>query len=283
MIVLETTVLAADFVFLEGPRWHRGSLWVSDMFDRKVYRIDADGARALVVAVPRRPSGIGFLPDGTPLIVSMTDRKLMKLVDGELVRHADLAPYTANDINDMVVDDEGRAYVGTLGVEVFAGQHAEPGILLVVDPAGRPRVAADNMNIPNGTVIKDGGATLVVAETLSNILTAFDRRTDGTLSNRRVYAALGKVTPDGICLDQAGGIWVSSFQTGEFVRVLEGGEITARVDVGERRAVACQLGGDDGCTLFCLTLEGRLDDTVQDRRGARIETVRVQVPGAGSP
>ena len=142
---------------------------------------------------------------------------------------------------------------------------------------------ADDIHFPNGCVIANKGKTLVVAETFVCRLTAFDIESDGSLSNRRVFADMGERTPDGICLDADGAIWVACFEQGEFVRVLDGGEITHRVDVGDRRAVACNLGGDDGKTLYCLIYDGSLEDIPLGKRNALIETARVDVAGAGSP
>jgi sugar lactone lactonase YvrE len=279
----ETKPLADGFVFLEGPRWHDGHLWVSDMWDYTVYKIAADGSREVVCEMPQRPSGIGFLPDGTPLIVSMGEQKVMKIVRGKLVEHADLSRLARGDTNDMVVDSTGRAYVGTFGYDLFGGAEKQPADILAVEPDGSARVAAQGLDFPNGILIKDGGRTLIVAETWGNRLAAFDRAPDGRLSNRRVYAELGERTPDGICLDNEGGVWISSFVTSEFVRVLEGGKITDRVYCEGKRAVSCQLGGDDGRTLFCLTFDGQIEDIHQRKRAGAIETVRVAVGAAGSP
>jgi sugar lactone lactonase YvrE len=280
---LTPTLLADGFVFLEGPRWHDGSLWVSDMWGFKVYRISTNGAREVLFELPERPSGLGFLPDGTPLVVSMANRKILKLVNGALVEHADLSAHASGDCNDMVVDAQGRAYVGNFGFDIFNGAPPQMANLVRVDPDGSTHVVAQELNFPNGAVLTNGGRTLVVAETFGNVLTAFDLAANGTLSNRRVWAALGERTPDGICLDQDGAIWVASFMTGEFVRVLEGGVVSDIVPVPGKAAVACQLGGEDGRTLFCLTYKGTIEDLHQGKVAGAIETVRVNSPAAGSP
>ncbi len=280
---LNCEVLADGFWFLEGPRWRDGKLWLADMWDETVWKIGVDGSRERVISVPGRPSGLGFLPDGTPLVVSMADRRLYQIVDGELIEHADLSALVSGDLNDMVVDASGRAWVGNFGYDLFSGAEAAPAEIVVVEANGAARVVARDLNFPNGTVIKDEGGALVVAESWGGQLTAFDLAADGSLNNRRLYAALGERVPDGICLDQAGGIWVASFATAEFIRVLDGGEITHRVDARGKAAVACQLGGDDGRTLFCLTYDGELNDITAGKRAAAIEVCRVQAAAAGSP
>jgi sugar lactone lactonase YvrE len=271
------------FVFLEGPRWHDGALWVSDMMAHKVYRISKSGEREVVVEVPKRPSGLGFMPDGTPVIVSMLDRLVYKLIDGELVLHTDASTTVNGDLNDMVVDSVGRAYIGNFGYDIFGGGEPATAEIILVDPDGSHRVVADNLECPNGTVISADGRTLIVAESFAGRLTAFDRAANGDLSNRRVYAEFPGLVPDGMCLDVDGNIWVALFADKKFVQVNQRGEVIATVDVGPDSAIACQLGGDDGRTLFCLIYSGEIDDIAQGKPNARIEVARVNAAAAGSP
>lgn len=273
---------ADGFVFLEGPRWHRDALWVSDMWGQEVVRISEDGVRDQVCAVPNRPSGLGFLPDGTPLVVSMADRRVMRIgADGALSLHADLSALAAGDCNEMWVDRDGRAYVGNFGYDLYGGATPAKADLILVEPDGSARVAAPQLEFPNGTTLIAEGRVLVVAETWAKRLLAFDRHADGSLSHRRVFAGLGDRSPDGIWADAEDGIWVACYDTNEFVRVREGGQITDRVPTGRRHAVACALGGVDGRTLFCCTFAGDYQAMAGGERSAIIETVRVDVPGAG--
>lgn len=283
MKTLSTKPFAQDFVFLEGPRWHDGKLWVSDMFGQTVYTLTPDGARQEIAKFPNRPSGINFLPDGSVVIISMADRKLMKVDNGRLSEYADLSAALPYDINDCVCAANGDIYVGTFGYDVFAHEEPRPATLTLVKRDGTIETVADQVQFPNGAVITPDGKTLVVAETFVGKLTAFDIQADGSLTNRRSFADLAPYTPDGICLDRDGAIWVAAFEQGEFIRVREGGEITHRIDTGGRRAVACNLGGADGKTLFCLIYDGDLDDIPKGARNALIETAEVEVAGAGSP
>jgi sugar lactone lactonase YvrE len=280
---LTCKILADGFTFLEGPRWHDGSLWVSDIHAERVLRVDLAGKSEVVVTVPNRPSGLGFDRKRRLLIVSMRDRKLLRLDGGRLETVADLAPVAPYDANDMVVDGEGRAYVGHFGFDLF--NHAEPGpsTLVLVTPEGKVRVVAEDLMFPNGAVVTPDGRTLIVAESFGSRLTAFTIAADGSLSARRVFAELGERTPDGICLDADGGVWTSCFGQDEFVRVVDGGTITDRVAVAGRRAVACALGGEDRRTLFLLTAETTVEELSEGRSKAAIETARVTVPGAGWP
>lgn len=284
MTNLKLETLADGFVFLEGPRWHDNRLWLSDMWGNTVYTLTAAGKRTTVARLPNRPSGISFLPDGRMVVVSMTDRKLMQVDgSGNLSTYVDLTPYVSHDINDSVADQQGNIYVGNFGYDLL--NHADPKTadLIMVTAKREIRVVARDLNFPNGTVITPDGRTLIIAETFASVLTAFDRAEDGSLSNRRIWAELGQRTPDGMCLDQAGAIWVSSFVTGEFVRVLPNGTIAEVIPCPGKRAVACNLGGDDGRTLFALTFAGELADIASGQQLARVEVCRVEVPGAGSP
>lgn len=280
---LTTSVFAEDFVFLEGPRWRDGKLWTSDMHGHVVYTLDMDGQREKVVEVPGQPSGIGFLPDGTPLIVSMHDRKLMKLVNGKLELHADLSVLCPYEINDMVVDKKGNAYIGNIGFDLFKKEKFKATNFVLVTAKGEIREVATELAVPNGPVVTPDGKTLIVAESWAKRLSAFDIAADGALSNRRVFADLDDAAPDGICLDAEGAVWVAVFNQDNFIRVLEGGEVTHRVKVVDRFPVACTLGGPDGRTLFGLTYQGSIQDIGKGKAASRIEIAEVDVAAGGSP
>jgi len=265
--------------FGEGPRWHQGKLWYSDFYVHQVSTADESGRTEVIVEVPGRPSGLGWRPDGTMLIVSMTDRRLMRFAGGKLTVEAELSSIATGLCNDMIVDAKGRAYVGNFGFDRHAGEKQKPAVLARVDPDGSVHRAADDLAFPNGTVITPDGRTMIIGETMAKRLTAFDIAADGTLSNRRIWAETPACNPDGICLDAEGGIWAF---THHMVRVLEGGKVTHDLDLGERAAYACMLGGKDRRTLYVITNTGSGPDMAQKRDG-RIETMRVDVPGAGLP
>lgn len=275
--------LLEGIVFAEGPRWHDGKLWFSDMFAGKVMTVDESGKAETVFPLEARPSGLGWDREGRLLVVSMGDKKLLRWASGRLETAADLSPFIQYPPNDMVVAADGRAYVGNFGYDLLGGEEPKTTVLLCVEPDGKARVVADEILFPNGAVITPDGKTLVVAETFGNRLTAFNVKPDGSLSGRRLFAHLGDRTPDGICLDAEGAIWVACFGQQEFVRVVEGGEIEERVPVPGKAAVACMLGGADRKTLFLCTAETSLEDLHAGKSKGRIETVRVDVPGAGCP
>ncbi|WP_119421026.1 SMP-30/gluconolactonase/LRE family protein [Desertibaculum subflavum] len=275
-------VLAGGFTFPEGPRWRDGKLWLSDFYAHRVVTVDLAGKVEEVVKVPQQPSGLGFLPDGRLLIVSMLDRKLLRLDGGALTEVADLSAHATGPCNDMVVDAKGRAYVGNFGSNHHAGEAPRNAALVRVDPDGKITKVADDLEFPNGTVITPDGKTLIVGETRGNRLTAFDIAADGGLSNRRVFAAIDGMFPDGICLDAAGGIWVADPRALRTLRVEEGGRVTHSIDTSPRGCYACMLGGDDGRTLFILTNSGS-GPAMGQKADGRIETVRVDVPHAGLP
>jgi sugar lactone lactonase YvrE len=278
---LET--LLDGLVFGEGPRWHGDRLWLSDMHDHTVLTVDLAGKREDVLQVAGKPSGLGWLPDGRLLVVSMQDRRLLRReASGALVTHADLSALCTGDCNDMVVDGAGRAYVGNFGFDRHRGEEPRTACLARVDPDGAVTRAAEDLWFPNGTVITPDGRTLIVGETLAHRLTAFDVAADGTLSNRRVWASLDGVFPDGICLDADGCIWVTDARGPAILRVREGGRVEERVPTGDRHAFACMLGGADRRTLFVCTCTGS-GPAMAEKREGRIETVRVAVPGAGLP
>ena len=280
-ITLTTTTLVEGLQFPEGPRWHDGKLWFSDMNAGKVMTVDLSGNLNTIVHVPGSPSGLGWLPDDRLLVLSMTDRCLLRFEKGELIQVADLFDLATYHCNDMVVDSKGRAYIGNFGFDLGSFQEVVPAEIIMVRQGGEVVVVARDLLFPNGTVITPDGKTLIVAETFGQRLTAFDILPDGVLANRRVWAEMEGYYPDGICLDEAGGIWVASPENHAGVlRVLEGGSISHRVQV-ESNAYACMLGNHDRRTLFVLTA-GALNPR-QPEAGGRIETVEVEIPGAGLP
>ncbi|MCK9993183.1 MAG: xylono-1,5-lactonase [Alphaproteobacteria bacterium] len=283
MKTLQLETLAEDFAFLEGPRWRDGKLWVSDVFGKVIYTVTPDGARSKVLDVPEGPSGIGFLPDKTPVIVSMEDRCLYKIINGKLVLHADISKLVNSNINDMVIDARGNAYVGNLGYDLFGGAEMKLTNFILVTPDGKAREVANGLAVPNGPVITPDGKTLILAESMGRRLTAFDIQPDGALSNRRVFADLAGAEPDGICLDAEGAVWFAAINRRGFLRVKEGGEITHKIETGKRMAIACTLGGADGRTFYGLTYEGAFRDISKGGRNSRIETVRVDAGASGSP
>lgn len=273
-----TVRVAEDFIFLEGVKWHEGAAWVSDVFDRKVYRLGLDGQRTIVAEV-NRPSGLGFLPDGTPVVASSQDFCLYRIRGNRLEVHADLRGHAAGLVNDFVVDHAGRIFVGNFGYDHDGGAPIVETVIHRVDLDGTVTVAAEGVEFPNAMAIIDAGRTLVVAETWRGKLTAFDLSPDGKLSNKRTFADLGARQPDGICADSEGAIWAGCFNTGEFIRVRSGGEITDRIAF-DGCGVACTIGGPSGHTLFCTVYGGTVEELTAGKRKAALHALEVSV-GAG--
>jgi sugar lactone lactonase YvrE len=277
---------ADGFAFTECPRWHDGQFYFSDVQGNRVCRLSATGKVETLLELTDNPSGLGFLPDGDLLVVSVHDEKLLRVSkDGNVREHADLSGVVDYGINDMVVDATGRAYVGQFGYEHSEGRMPEASPLILVDAEGRVSVGPDPLLVANGMVLTPGGRTLICAESAGGKLSAYDVGTDGALSNRRSFAELPPGHyPDGICLDAAGGVWIACVLGPGFVRVLEGGTITHVVPMPEGRfAYACMLGGADRKTLYMCTSERYDPAYLKSCRTSRIESIRVDSPGAGLP
>jgi len=276
-------VLLDGLIFPEGPRWHRGKLYFSDMHAHKVRAVDLKGNAEDICEVPAWPSGLGWLPNGRMLIVSMTDRKLLRLEkSGDLTTHADLSSLASFHCNDMVVDGNGRAYVGNFGYDLISGADRKQAEIVMVDRDGSARVVADQLDFPNGTVETPDGKTLIVGESMGHRLTAFDLQPDGSLTNRRVWADLGAAVPDGIALDEKHAVWVASPLTKEMLRVEEGGNVTDRAKF-DSMPIACALGGPRRRTLFVLFADSINPDECRAKRSGRIDMITVPVGGAGWP
>ena len=278
MAEMKLEVLLSGLRFPEAPRWRGDRLWFSDMYACEVQSVDLAGQTKVEVRHAEPTSGLGWLPDGTLLVVSMPDRKLMRVDAGDASVHADLSKLAPHHCNDLVVDARGRAYVGNFGSDISSGGVPTPTCLILVEPDGHARIVAEELVFPNGMVITADGRTLIVAETFASRLTAFDIAADGSLSKRRVFASLGGAMPDGICLDAENAVWLASPFSRELLRVREGGEVVQRVGT-EQLPVACALGGKDGRTLFVLTtLHFEPEKTVE--RTGRIEIAQVTVPAS---
>jgi sugar lactone lactonase YvrE len=294
------TLLLEGGAFFEGPRWHAGRWWVSDFYREAVYTVNTDGTEQCVVRVEHQPSGMGWLPDGSLLIVSMTDRRVLRRGhDGDVTVHADLGAFTDSWLNDMVVDARGRAWVGCFGFDLMAFADPRLAPLMRVDPDGSVTVAAEDLMFPNGSVITPDGTTLIVGETAGCRYTAFTVLSDGALVDRRVWAQLAPtpelgplldvlpqiaVGPDGCTLDAEGHIWAADEAGGRCIRVAPGGEIVDEIHTPEGLGCfACALGGDDGRTLLLCAAPDFLESSRRPARDSLLLTTTVDVPHAGLP
>ncbi|HMO44463.1 MAG TPA: SMP-30/gluconolactonase/LRE family protein [Rubrivivax sp.] len=291
------TTLLSGYSFFESPRWHDGRLWLSDFYTHQVIAADLQGRVEKIAGVPGQPSGLGWLPDGRLLIVSMKDRKLLRREpDGRLVTHADLSGVATGHCNDMGVDALGRAWVGNFGFDLMGGGAVQTANLARVDPDGSVHVAARDLYFPNAIMVTPDGATLIVNETLGHRLSAFDIAADGSLGPRRDwavfgplvqstsmadYVANGKLAADGGVLDAEGAVWVADAIGNRAVRVAEGGRVLQEVSTGAIGTFACTLGGPDGRTLFLCVAPDFLEHQRAAAREAQIWTTRVDVPGVG--
>lgn len=290
-------VVSDGWSYLECPRWHEGRLWVSDFYTERVVAIDDRGHHEVMAEVPGQPSGLGFLPDGRALIVSMRDHRVLRREqDGELVEHADLSGLVGTHLNDMVVDQHGGAFVGNFGFDLMGGAPLAATGLTHVAPDGTAQTVAEDLLFPNGMVLRDG--VLVVAETFGARLTAFDVAADGGVAHRRDWARFGPpptstdvgealgglaVAPDGMAGDAEGAIWVADALNARLLRVAEGGEVLEELPTGGIGVFACMLGGEDGCTLYACAAPSFAEHERRAAREAVLLATRVDVPHAGRP
>ena len=278
---LELLVDGLDFG--EGPRWHDGRLWYSDFYQHSVYAVSPGGERETILDLgSEQPSGLGWMPDGSLLVVAMTARRILRVADGVVTIHADLSEIATWHCNDMVVAADGTAYVGNFGWDIEHDRgHPLAATLAVVRPDGSVQSGPGDLLFPNGSVITPDGSTLIIAETFGGRFSAFPLDADGCPGEGREWAPVPGAAPDGCTLDSDGGIWFADAAGSGVVRVLEGGTITDRLPTPQP-AYACMLGGDDGRTLFILTAPGAGADRAGTGEGC-IWTTTVEYAGAGLP
>jgi sugar lactone lactonase YvrE len=273
---MSLTPLANGFCFGEGPRWFEGLVWFSDMLGEAVHTVTLDGEMSTLTLAGHAPSGLGFRPDGTLLIVS-TERRQVLRYDGETVTVlTDLSSLVPAALGDMVIDRHGCAYVGA--------QARQAGVIVRIDTDGRPAVVAGDLAFPNGMAITADGSTLIVAESTARRLTAFTIAPDGSLCQRRIFAENLDGPPDGICLDEEGGVWAAMTLAHQFERIVgdrNGGHtVTDRIDIGDRTAIACTLGGPEGRTLFLLSAADAYPERLRGTQLSRLEATTVDVAAA---
>jgi sugar lactone lactonase YvrE len=300
MAARSLTPLLDGGAFFETPRWHDGRWWVSDFYREAVYAVTAEGAEEQILEVAHQPAGLGWLPDGAMLVVSMKDQRVLRRdPDGTVSVHADLSAYTDSSLNDIVVDEHGRAWVGCFGFDLMAFADPRLAPLMRVDPDGSASLAADDLMFPNGSVITPDGTTLIVGETAGCRYTAFTIGADGSLTDRRVWAqlaptpALGpfeemlpKITvgPDGCTLDAEGHIWSADEAGGRCIRIAPGGAILEEIAMPEGLGCfACALGGDNGRTLLLCAAPDFLEGNRRQARDGVLLTTTVEIPHAGRP
>jgi len=277
--------------FFEGPRWRDGKWWVSDFYAHHVLSITPDGQVTVELEVPNQPSGLGWLPDGSLLIVSMLDHKILRRhPDGTVTEHADISEYCTGSANDMTVTADGTAYVGNFGFDLMTLADPRPANLVRVAPDGAVSLAASDIDFPNGAVVLSDGVTLVVGETLGGRYTAWTIQPDGSLADRRVWAQLSSpyvvedgaitafptVAPDGCAVDADDRIWMADAVGGRVALVAEGGDIVDEIRAPDGVGVfACALGGDDGRTLLLCTAPDYFSNNREQATEAVLYTVTV--------
>jgi sugar lactone lactonase YvrE len=274
-------VLMEGIVFGESPRWHDGQLWFSDWGANQVIVLGADGSHQVVATVPSFPMCIDFLPDGRLLIVDSAKRRLLRREpDGSLGQHADLSAVADKPWNDIVADDRGNVYVNSIGFDFPGGEFA-PGMVALVTPDGSIGQVVGDLAFPNGMAISPDGRTLVVAESYANRLTGYDIGSDGSLSNRQVWAETPGDHPDGICMDAEGAVWYADVGNQHCVRVREGGAVLAKVDL-DRGAFACALSRGPEPRLFVVGQTWGGPQSSSSPSG-QVVAFPAPAPGAGWP
>lgn len=295
----EFKVVADGFTYLEGPRWHEGALWFVDFYTYGVYRAGPTGKVEKMVHVEQQPSGLGWLPDGRMLVVSMKDRKVLRQErDGKLVVHADIWDKCGGHANDMVVAPNGNAYVGNFGYDLMGGAPHKNTTLVLVRPDGSSQIVADGLAFPNGMVVTPDQKKLIVNELFGNKISQFDIKADGTLGPRRDFANYGdlgdegdlgkrigkaQILPDGLALDAEGAVWFADTIHHRAVRMAEGGKILDELNTAPDGVFAVALGGADGKTLFMCAAPDWDESARKAARQGRMLSTTVAVPHAGTP
>jgi sugar lactone lactonase YvrE len=269
--------------YFEGPRWHAGRLWFVDCMARTLLSLAPSGeCEQHAKFDDDTPCGLGVLPDGRIIVLTMFRKRLLAYRAGELSLYADLSGIATGTIDDMIVDGLGRAYVGDLGFDLPPPEgRGAVGRIILVMPNGAARIVADGLRFPNGIAVSADNSRLVVAEMDGECLAEYDVKADGGLRFRGRFGNMK--SPDGICLDREGAVWVAAFEEDAFMRLDRSGRELQRIEVPGRRALACVLGGPERRTLYCLSAATSYEELRQGKSSSRIDVIEVEIPGAGNP
>jgi len=286
--------------FFESPRFQSGRWWVSDFYRHRVLTVDADGREEVQFEVEGQPSGLGWLPDGSLLVNSMKDHRMLRRhPDGSVTEHADLSAHCGGHLNDLVVDSQGRAYAGDFGFDLMNFGDPARTSLKRVDLDGTVTVVAEDLAFPNGMVVTPDGMSLIVGETAASRYTAFAILEDGALDQRRTWAQVDPeppmgsfqdmiaklgFAPDGCCLDAEGHIWAADAMGQRCMRIAPGGDVVEELRMPEGLgAYACMLGGADGTTLLICSAPDFGEHSRAGQRAGILFTTEVDAPHAGLP
>jgi len=282
----ELEKVAGGFCFAEGPRWHDGAVYLSDIHDDAIERVDTDGTTTRVADLPGSPISMSFAADDCILVSALSAGWLWRIdANGKVSEFLDLAPLSPHNFGDLVIDEQGRIYLANQGFDYTAGlPDTVDSPIFLLTPAGASREVARGFNYANGLAITPDGTTLIVAESFAHRLLALDIDDDGSLGNRRVLAQFDDGSrPDGICCDADGAVWSANAIGREVVRCTLDGEITHRVPTGDALAISCILGGDDGRDLYVTTATTANRDLARQTRQSALWRTRAEVPAGGRP
>src|ERR1700682_1133591 len=193
--------------YFEGPRWHLGRLWFVDCMERTLLSLTPSGEREQHAKFDDdTPCGLGVLPDGRIVVLTMFRKRLMTYADGQLSLYADLSGIATGTIDDMIVDGLGRAYVGDLGFDLPPPpDRGAVGRIILVMAGGATRIVADGLRFPNGIAVSAYNSRLVVAEMDGECLAEYDIAADGGLKFRSRFGNMK--APEGSFLGCAAAGW----------------------------------------------------------------------------
>jgi len=272
--MLET--LAYGYGLLEGPRVDGAdTLFFSDVTNGGVYRRSPDGAVSIVVPRRRGVGGIALHADGGVVI---SGKNICHVKDGEtriLFQRDDIPGF-----NDLFTDSAGRVYVGSLRSDPFKEGARVPGELWRIDGEGRVVQMYGDVGLTNGIGFSPDGKIIYHADSAGPHIIVHDVAPDGTVSNRRAIARMsGGTIPDGLCVDEAGCLWVAVYGGNCAARYTPDGQLDRKVEVPAKAVTSVCVGGNDRRDLYIVTA----DNTEDASRKGTIFRTRVDVAGVPAP
>ena len=252
-------MLACGYGLIEGPRADaEGNLWFSDVPNGGVFRRAVDGTITTVVPKRKTVGGIAFHADGGIVI---SGRDICHVHNG-VSRILFQRPEGIGGFNDLFCDAAGRVYTGSLRSDPFATGERIAGEAYVVDAAGSARQLYDRVGLSNGIGISPAGDRLYHSDSAAREVIVHTLSPAGEVRDRDVLVRLSRgETPDGLALDEEGGVWIAVVGAGIVRRVTPDGGLDTVIDVPATMVTSLCFGGPEAAEMYIVTADNTDDSS----------------------
>ena len=248
--------LLTGYQLVEGPRWdNAGGLYFCDSHKGGIYHHMINGETRTIVPKRKGVGGIVLHAEGG---IAVSGRDICHVRDG--ISRVLFKLDEAARFNDIFCDRRGRLYVGTLRFDPFNPDALPtPGELYRIDAEGDATLLYDDIGLTNGIGFSPDETVIYHSDSLHGHILAHTITADGDCIDRRVFVALPRGAPDGLCVDAEGGVWVTAYGAASIMRFTPDGALDLEIDIPAKKVTSLCFGGSDGQTLYITTADNQLD------------------------